>query len=494
MNPPYIQSLFNTFGISLHTNVQEITYWHQKILEAYRKKEISASPKLDIHISVMEIYVSVLYAQIAIATFFRADFRSSTVVEKRLNLKYLSFVSTEFFKAVFIIGKNNTLWRKLESALLIENQEKHQKIVDEINEKVAEFRKTYFNSGRRNIALHYDFDLDKVYQHLCEIDEEYEAKHIISILSILQPLSIVCCNYLHVAYPEYNLPHAINESDIRKQFRESLLSSIYDRIGSGLQSFAIRLDQNMSTYHLIDKPIVRDLLSEDSLSQIKEFRNCFNLGVLLHYFYLDLGTAVRGCLISENYYEQQLHALRINVIVYEGFKKIFLPKSNDNSNHSLWGKYVHIPLLALNDTNSITEMKDVELALQDYSNNKTIEDIRHKYSHFRKNNHLYLIDLWDKVLVSEPIIELNKALDFLQLINRIIRLNQISLNYFAQQEQKMEYNKLLAPLDDVFVKALCSCKTTESRENLNKIKNEFRSKILDAFDKMTKSLKNKNNE
>ena len=96
--------------------------------------------------------------------------------------------------------------------------------------------------------------------------------------------------------------------------------------------------------------------------------------------------------------------------------------------------------------------------------------------------------------MSEPIIELNKALDFLQLINRIIRLNQISLNYFAQQEQKMEYNKLLAPLDDVFVKALCSCKTTESRENLNKIKNEFRSKILDAFDKMTKSLKNKNNE
>lgn len=377
---------------------------------------------------------------------------------------------------------------------MINNHKNLQKIVNEINEKAAEFRKIYLNSERRNIALHYDFDLDKVYKHLCEIDEEYEAKHITSILSILQPLSIICSIYLHAVYPEYNSPHAINESDEHKQFRESLLGSIYNIIGSELQSFAIRLDQNMNTYHLIDKPKVRELLSEDSFLRIREFRNCINLGVLLHYFYLDLGVAVRGYLISENYYEQQLHALRINVIVYEGYKKIFLSKDNDNNNQSLWEEYVHTPLLALNDTNNITEMKDVELALQDYSNNKTIEDIRHKYSHFRKKNHLYLIDLWDNVLVSEPIIELNKALDFLKLINHIIKLNQISLRYFAQQEQEREHNKLLAPLDDVFAKALRSCKTAESRENLNKIKGEFRNKILESFNKMAQSLKNHNNE
>lgn len=66
--------------------------------------------------------------------------------------------------------------------------------------------------------------------------------------------------------------------------------------------------------------------------------------------------------------------------------------------------------------------------------------------------------------------------------------------FFAQQEQEREYNKLLAPLDDVFAKALRSCKTAENRENLNKIKGEFRNKILESFDKMAQSLKNHNNE
>lgn len=97
MNPPYIQSLFNTLGNSLHENAQEIAYWHQKILWAYREKEIDVSPKLDIHISVMEIFVSVLYAQIAIATFFRADFRSSIAVEKRLNFKIFIFCIYRIF-------------------------------------------------------------------------------------------------------------------------------------------------------------------------------------------------------------------------------------------------------------------------------------------------------------------------------------------------------------------------------------------------------------
>ena len=486
MNPIYIEQLNVVLGTSLENNSKEITFWHKKILEAYSRKKQGTDINTENDITVMEIYVSALYAIIAIATFFRADFKSDITVEKRLNLKYLCFVSTEFFKAVFISNKSNSLWNKFESIFMTGNHSNLFQLINEINEASSKFRTEYFNSDKRNVSLHYDFNLDIVYKHLCRIDEEYEAQHIASILSILEPLCRICSLYLEMRHPRFNTIIPLCESDSYKQFRKTLFNNIYNTVGAGLQNFAVCLDKNMNTYHFIDKPQIKNLLSNESFTRITELRECIKLSVLLQYFYLDLGTAVRGYLDSENYYEQQLHVIRVNVIIYEGYKKIFLSQNNNNQLPSLWKQYIHDPILAIGTTDDIIEMEAVETILQDYSTNINIENLRHKYSHFRRNKHLYLIDLWSNVLTIDPIIELNKALEFLKLISRITELNKLSLEYFAQQEHQREQNKLLAPLEDIFAKAAYSCKTTEDREKLNKLKNEFSSMILEIFNKVTK--------
>lgn len=182
MIPEYIKRLNTIFEDSLDKNAKEITFWGKKIMEAYDSKKSSFKPNIDDDITVMEIYVLVLYTIIAIATFFRGDFNSEYAAEKRLNLKYLSFVSTEFYKSLFIIKKPNTLWHKLESILSIGNHASLIEIIDEVNKASSKFQTDYFNSKRRNISIHYDTDLDVVYRHLCEISEEDEAKHISSFL------------------------------------------------------------------------------------------------------------------------------------------------------------------------------------------------------------------------------------------------------------------------------------------------------------------------
>lgn len=490
MTPEYIKRLDSILGDSLEQSAKEITVWYKKLKEAYELKKINRNPNIENDITVMEIYVLVLYTIIAIATFFRGDFKSKYTAEKRLNLKYLSFVSTEFYKSLFIIKKPNTLWHKLESFLSIGNHTSLIEIIDEVNQASSRFRANYFNSKRRDISIHYDIDLDVVYTHLCEISEEDEAKQISSILAILQPLSLVCSSYLYSTYPKATMALAIpKENIILKMFRKGLYEHIYDLTGSSIQTFAKYLDQNMQSFHMIDRTKVRELLTEETHSHLSQFRECFKLGILLHYFYLDLGTAVRGYLQAENYYEQQFNVIRINVIIYEGYKKIFLPQNENGQNKSLWDTYIKIPVLATKSPEYSEEADKIEQILQGYSLNNNIEDIRHNFSHFKRGNKLPIIDLWDSVTTINPVEELNKALDFLKLLSRIIKLSKPCLEYFAKKEHERNQQNLIAPLEAIFTKKIGSCKTTEEKEKLLSFKNELKDMILGTFDKMVHSHK-----
>ena len=132
-------------------------------------------------------------------------------------------------------------------------------------------------------------------------------------------------------------------------------------------------------------------------------------------------------------------------------------------------------------------MEAIEKILEDYSKNEEIKDIRHSYSHFRKNNKLYLIDLWSEVIALNPITELNKAIDFLKLLSRIIQFSKPCLEHFAKKEHERVQNELLSPLEDMFTKAIVSCRSRDERENLLKYKEEFKNLILDTLNRQTNS-------
>lgn len=484
MNPKYIERLNNTLGNSLEQNAKEISIWLEKLNEAYKLKKSNKDQSIDNDITVMEVYVLVSYTIIAITTFFRGDFNSEYAVEKRLNLKYLRFVSTELFKSLFIIKKQNSLWHKLESILSIGNHTTLTEIIEEVNQASSRFREDYFDSKVRDISIHYDTDLDVVYSHLCEISEEDEANHVASLFAVLQPLNLVCKSYLYSAYPQATTTLTNpNENGMLKRFRMELYRYIYDIIGSNLQSFAKHLDQNMQSFHLIDRPKIRELLTEETHSRLSQFRECAKLGILLHYFYLDLGAAVRGYLRSENYYEQQFNVIRVNLIIYEGYKKIFIPQS-DSQNMSLWEKYIKIPILATTHTEYSEEVDEIEQILQGYSQNGNIENIRHNFSHFKRGNKLPIIDLWDSITTINPIEELNKAVDFLKLISRIIKISEPCLEYFSQKEHENIYQNLTTPLENIFTNAMNSCKSNENKERLQSLKNELKNLVLETLKKI----------
>ena len=97
--------------------------------------------------------------------------------------------------------------------------------------------------------------------------------------------------------------------------------------------------------------------------------------------------------------------------------------------------------------------------------------------------------MWDYVNIINPIEELNKALDFLNLLSRIIKLCKPCLEYFAKKEHERNQQNLIAPLEAIFTKKIGSCKTTEEKEKLLSFKNELKDMILGTFDKMVQSHK-----
>lgn len=492
MNPEYIERLNTTLGMSLEQSAKEISILYKKLSEAYELKKNNSNPNIDNDITVMEVYILVLYTTIAIAVFFRGDFNSEYIVEKRLNLKYLSFVSTEFYKSLFLTKK--PLWHKLESILSIGNNTNLTQIIGEVNQASSKFQDDYFDSERRNISIHYDTDLDKVYSHLCKISEEYEAKHIESLLAILKPLSLVCSSYLYSVCSQVPItPTDSKENSAFEKFRKKLYEDVYDLTGSKIQDFANHLDHNMQSFHLIDSPMIKELMTEVSYLRLSQFRECSKLGILLHYFYLDLGTAVRGYLRTDNFYEQQINVIRINLIVYEGYKKIFLPQS-DNQNMSLWEKHIKVPVSVIACPEYLEEAEAIEKILQGYSQNTNLENIRHNFSHFKnkKGNTLTIVDLWHSIISINPLNELNKALDFLKLIARIIKLCKPCMEYFSQEEHERTKQSLTAPLENIFTNAMNSCKTIEDNERLQIVKNELKNMILEIFEKLINSYKRSN--
>lgn len=52
----------------------------------------------------------------------------------------------------------------------------------------------------------------------------------------------------------------------------------------------------------------------------------------------------------------------------------------------------------------------------------------------RNKNKFNLPDLWDAILTMDSYSELNKSKDFLQLLTKVIRLNQISMHIIFDED------------------------------------------------------------
>ena len=489
MNKPASKAFINNLSTNMGNVIQECfpslinnISVLSNLYEKLKTKEIDG--EISNHtINILELHTSVLYVIIEIACSFRADFRSDNNIEKRINLKYLVFITSEFYKATFL--SNNSLWIKVSTFLRSLNETGLNDSINIIGNNLAVYKNQYFDKDKdnRDVSIHYDFDLETLYKYLTEINEETEAQRVCTFLSIVQPLNNLLTKFL--ALPTEGTlcqeRFTFRETNTEQQLFETLKKNIYPELGIKIQNFATYIDKDMITYILPDNlpENLSSMIGKDGIDKIKGMRDYAKLVIILHYVYLDLGTALIGFLSSESFIEKQLNLIRLNLIIYEGYKKIYVPQ-NENT-ESLWEQYIYTPLSLHGQDCIKKDLNYVRSELEIYKNDKQIEKIRHKYIHLRKHNKFNLPDLLDILFKLKSYDELNKSLAFLKLLNRIIELSNNAMNVASEIDSSNTHQVIMQQFNQIKSQISGSNISNENKEEILKTINNEMNKIINRI-------------
>ena len=434
------KSLYNTMGDIIQQYTPILDYFIQ-----YRKQIPTISNQnysLNNIKNFIELFCSTLYLNIEIATILRADLRTNLVIEKRVNLKYIVSITCEFYKAIFL-GKKS-LWTKVRAQLASFNEDTLNSNISRIEQLLLDYETKYFNNDKslRDISIHYDLDINELYNFLLHINEEQEAQRICDLLTLLETLHKSLTKILTLFNFEKQTPYQniVHDTKLDQKVIDTFRKRVYDEIGDRVAYFAQNLDKLMRMYSMPEQisQAFSLTISSKILTSSKEYLQRIQMPILLHYFYIDLGVAIRGFIASEYPIERRFNLIRINLIMYEAYL-IICQKTTEGQN-TLWEICKQDIHLHCNDESLKQEFIEIDDFLTTFSRN--IKMIRHNYVHIKKNGDFYLPRMWD-VLTTIPVyVEIEKATKFLNTLNRIIQFSTLALKEFLKNNNKTQAEEL----------------------------------------------------
>ena len=434
------KSLYNTMGDIILQYTPILDYFIQ-----YRKQILTISNQdnsLNNIKNFIELFSSSLYVNIEISTILRADLRTNLVIEKRVNLKYIVSITCEFYKAIFW-GKKS-LWTKVRAQLASFNEDTLNSNISRIEQLLLDYETKYFNNDKslRDISIHYDLDINELYNFLLHISEEQEAQRICDLLTLLETLHKSLTKILTLFNFEKQTPYQsiVHDTKLDQKIIDTFRKHVYDEIGDRVAYFAQDLDKLMRMYSMPEQisQAFSLTISSKILTSSKEYLQRIQMPILLHYFYMDLGVAIRGFIASEYPIERRFNLIRINLIMYEAYL-IICKKATENQN-TLWDICKQDINLHCNDESLKQEIIEIDNFLISF--NENIKMIRHNYVHIKKNKDFYLPKMWD-VLITNPIyIEIEKATKFLNILNRIILFSKLAIKEFSKNKKKTQEKEI----------------------------------------------------
>lgn len=472
-----------------------ISFMYPSLLSSIKLyKELNSinedSNRKNIWIDLVRIYYFVLFCHLDIISTLRAEFRAVSIGEKRIHLKYLNVIITEMIKAMFgFSGDKLCLWKRFSNDAGVLLNERHKVKIEEL---ITNFKETYCNSDSkdcRNYAIHYDNDPLKVYSFLCNLSEETETEKVSKFLAILHELLLVINKLSY----EQRLPLCyLQVAD--NSFWEKLNvfpdkdHALLLQTRNSVVSYWNTLDSIVKSYKL-PNIVEQQFGIEGMSSRLHPLRETIHPILHLLFIYIDICCAVIAYLSSEHYIERQLNLRHLNMIVYEGFRKLYgFPNNKKNQEEndknkelyfSFW-KDVLYPCLMSSDNDCLkNKAQEIDSQLQMLADDSTIndDDLRQMSVHIReKRNKDYIPHFMDKLINMSPFIEMNKALKLLRLLPDIMKLNKevTNIKYSdikALQDRKTESmrNQLEAMRDLI----LQSCKDKSVQESINESTNKL---------------------
>jgi hypothetical protein len=426
----------------------------------------------------LNIYVQ--YTNIELASVLRACFRANLPAEKRYNIKWINCVILESYKHLYGYGsaKKKSLWISKVKPLLkvIKHQEFGQNL-ENLENQIIEFGESDItNLEQRNLSFHYDLEPLLVYDMLIGLSEEEEVQRMICFMDLLQNISFFVSKYIneHAVLmniePKALLKYAFTFSDF--DIFQNNRDNIHSTMESAIQSHAQRLDtfiRQQSLPELI-KQKFKDINS-DSINPIYRLIEIQKTAIQLTYLYIDLASATKAFISSEYTIEKQLSLKQINIIIYEGYNKLY--GLNGESEDSFWQKYI-CPIALENEDDSISDEFN--------SINQELQTLKEKVETFDKQRQLSVhLDkgipkVYSMLHNLNPVKEMQKALLLLNILPKILNLLTKCLHIIDLRSRTNHEKRMASTYEtiDNIINLMKKMPNTQQKEDLMKMLGKFK--------------------
>lgn len=327
-------------------------------------------------------------------------------------------------------------------------------LINSVRNTIAAFEAVYpLRDIREERRTSVHFNIKKIYQHLVSMDEEVETVRANAILAIIQPLCELLTKNPVLTYLlsiktrfQFNLP-VFTEHKFSFSNNTKLIKSLNESI----PNMAKKYDGVMLTYNMIreKKEILQSLIGQSAWKELDKKKHIADVGFLTIHLFLEIASALKAYLTSENIIEKQFNLIRINNITFDGFRKIYL--SNETCGTSPW-QYVLDIIINGNDDANKTTAKNLDKQL----NNLCLED-RFKDNPLRNySTHICndvtgmsnIPDLLKCMLKVDEMRELDNGLLFACLFKQIIDVENNALSQMSISEREETKKLFYKPFYD----------------------------------------------
>lgn len=415
------------------------------------------------------------FMSIELSSVLRACFRSSLLFEQKYNLKYINCVILEGYKHLYGYKSNRrkSIWMSEVKPLLeIIDEDEFKQDFDSLENRIIEFGKNNItDKAQRDLSFHYDLDPLLVYNMLIDIDEEKEVQRMVQFLALLQEISSFTLKYTGRYKIDYDInlkfaqKYAFSFSDL--DLFQNNKDSFYLNLGNAIVDHTERLNSFVKQQGL---PVwlsqqSKDIDEELSLPIIQIVETT-KIVIQLMYIYIDLASVLRAFISSEYVIEKQLSLKQINIIVYEGFNKLY--GLNGMEDETFLEKYIHPIILESEDELSI---KDYAVLKQEFDafgkETESLENKRQLSVHYD----LGIVQVYNMLHDINPILEFQKALKFLGILLKILNISSKCL-YIINSKWQVSYAKRMQPTYkkiDELINLLEKAPNTPEKEDIIKL-------------------------
>lgn len=438
-------------------------------------KKSSAQQKICDCIKIVDVYGELQYLVIQIACTLRAEMRADSAVEKRFNLMRMVSWSFELYNEFFAHNNNKpSRFHLLEAYCKRFDVEDIEPIIESVRKAIATFEELYSLEDirqKRNTSVH--FNIKTIYQHLISMDEESETVRANAIFAVIQPMYELLAKNPVLAYIlSIKTIHQFNLSMFAEQISSlSNNTKPIEALNKSIPNMAKTYDRVMHTYNAIKekRETLQKVIGQSAWKELDKKKHIADIGFLNIHLFLEIASALKAYLTSENLIEKRFNLIRINNITYDGLKKIYLSK--DTCGISPW-QYVLDIIMNGNDDANKTTAKNLDerlnrLCLEYRFKNNPLRDYSTHICNNEtgKSNIPSLLECLSQV---DEMKELSNGLQFALLFKQIIDINNIVVSQMSISEREETKERLYKPFDEF-----------KKKVDMSDISEVQRTKILD---------------